>query len=163
MNPTGLPIRNDRGGLGHYGAPRSKINPDGGKVFYTHKGVDYQCLPGQDIWAFATGRIIRPSDPYGGGDYSGMIFETKRALFKVFYFSPYENLIGKVVKIGDIIGKAQDISLRYPGIGVTPHVHVEILQCDPEILLKGIFLMQLPLIARLSTLMRLIFLMLTLS
>ena len=137
MTPTGLPIRNDSGGSGHYGALRSKIDSNGNKVFYNHKGVDYSCVPGQDIWAFSTGHIIRPSDPYGDGDYSGMIFETKRALFKVFYFVPYENLIGKIVKIGDNIGKAQDISLRYPELGVTPHVHVQITSCDPEILLKG--------------------------
>jgi len=40
----------------------------------------------------------------------------------ILYIIPEYNLIGTTVNQGDIVGYAQDISLKYPK--VEPHVHV---------------------------------------
>ena len=133
-HPTGKGIRNDAGGAGYYGAPRTKTLPSGQVTKYKHPGVDYSCDPGQAIFMPATGMIVRLANPYVNSSYRGLLIDTKRVRFKMFYFDPDMDLIGKVVKIGLLIGKAQDISLQYPGQGVTPHIHFEIIKCDPEIL-----------------------------
>lgn len=133
MNPTGQPIRNDSGGLGYYGAPRIKtIN--GKQIHYMHQGVDFQCTPGQRIVAPCSCHIVRIARPYATGHYEGLLLRSKRATFKLFYIMPNRELIGKSVSEGSPIGWAQDISLRYPQSGVTPHIHLEIDHCDPMIL-----------------------------
>ncbi len=131
MNPSGGDIRNDRGGSGHYGAPRKR---DDGST-YTHRGVDYSCRIDQKIWMPCTGKIIRDAYPYHPDHtYHGVMIEAKRVRFKMFYVRLYDGIVGKVVKIGEPIGIAENIALRYPGKGVTPHIHVGIVRCDPEIL-----------------------------
>ena len=122
-------IRNDKGGSGHYGASRSR-----GAYKYTHKGTDYCCVPGEEILSPATGRILREARPYKTKDYAGFVLDTKRCRFKVFYVKLYKGLIGQVVKWGQAIGIAQDISLKYQDVG--PHIHIEIIQADPEIFLR---------------------------
>ena len=136
-HPTGKGIRNDAGGAGYYGAPRTKTSVTGQVTKYKHLGVDYSCDPGQDIFMPATGLILRIANPYVNSPYRGLLIDTKRVRFKMFYVDPDMNLIGKVVKIGLVIGTAQDISLQYPGKGVTPHIHIEVVNCDPEILFNG--------------------------
>lgn len=138
MTPTGLGIRNDEGGLGHFGAPRKK-EVKGHEVRYTHDGVDYQCKPGQEVWMPCTGKIVRVAYPYAAKDYSGVYIAAKRLSMKMFYVQPYSGIIGRVIKKGEPIGTAQDISLKYPGAGVTPHVHVKLVRCDPEILMRRQF------------------------
>jgi len=133
MNPTNGKIRNDKGGLGTYGARRRKA----GQI-YLHRGTDYACIPGQNVLSPCTGRVERTAKPYAGDDsYSGLLIQSKRMALKVFYVLPREEIIGKIVKAGESLGTAQDISLKYPGSGVTPHIHVEIVSCDPEIFMKG--------------------------
>ncbi len=39
-SPTGLGIRNDPAGSGHYGAPRGRRK---------HNGLDFLCVPGQTV------------------------------------------------------------------------------------------------------------------
>ena len=134
-NPTGLGVRNDKGGRGHYGAPRTRKLANGKLQRYLHKGTDYSCEPGQIIKSPMTGIIVRRAKPYVQGEYSGVLIVTKRVTLKMFYLDPFTNLIGKVVKIGDSIGIAQDISKKYPL--VTPHIHVEITRCDPTIFINN--------------------------
>lgn len=135
MNPTGKPIRNDSGGAGYYGAPRSKM-VGGKKVSYAHAGVDLQCDPGQRVLMPFTGRVVRVAKPYAGDYYSGLYLSGKKMDLKMFYIMPDMALVGKVVKEGEVIGYAQDISKKYEG--VTPHVHLEIVKCDPEIFLREV-------------------------
>ena len=130
-NPTGLGVRNDKGGRGYYGAPRSRMLATGKLQRYLHKGTDYRCEPGQIVKSPMTGIIARRAKPYAHDFYSGVLIVSKRLSLKMFYLEPNSDLIGKVVKIGDTIGIAQDISKKYPT--VTPHIHVEIVKCDPEI------------------------------
>jgi len=133
LNPVGTKIRNDAGGSGHYGARRSKKLPDGRIKRYAHKGTDYKCKPGQDIKAPCIGIMTR-SRPYAHSEYNGVRIDGKRLSLQIFYVEPDKALLGKPVMRGQIIGKAQDISKRYAS--VTPHVHVQICQCDPEIFMK---------------------------
>jgi len=134
MNPTGGAVRIDAGGNGNYGASRSKI-VGGKKIEYSHQGMDLACIPGQDIRAISRGRFARLSFPYKDDQtYHGLVLETRQATFKIFYVKPDVSLLGKIVEEGDIMGKAQDISKKYPGSGVTPHIHIEIVACDPRVL-----------------------------
>jgi len=52
-NPTGKGIRNDAGGLGHFGAPRGK---KAGKPLF-HEGIDFSATVGQTIVAPFDGKI----------------------------------------------------------------------------------------------------------
>ncbi len=122
-------IRNDRGGAGHYGASRTKK----GKK-YKHKGTDYCCTPGEEILSPATGLILREARPYDHGEYTGFVLDTKRCRLMVFYVKLHDGLIGAIVRQGQPIGIAQDISLKYRD--VLPHFHIEVVRCDPEILLR---------------------------
>jgi len=134
-NPTGLGIRNDAGGKGYYGAPRSRKLANGKIQRYLHKGTDYKCVPGQIVRSPMTGIIVRIARPYVQGEFSGLVIAAKRLTLKMFYLQPFPQLIGKVVKIGEEIGLAQDIGKKYPL--VTPHIHVEVVRCDPEIFIDN--------------------------
>lgn len=133
-NPTGGKVRSDAGGDGHYGASRTKtIN--GKTVRYAHRGTDFEGTPGQPVKAPIGGIIKRKAKPYSSGHYSGCLIVGRKGMCKMFYFEPNPDLIGGVVSKGDIIGVMQDISKKYAI--VTPHVHVEIPEFNPEILLDS--------------------------
>lgn len=128
MKPVDNPVvRNDSQGQGHFGAPR------GSRI---HKGVDYEVVPGEDIYAPCDGvvtkwgfcyanefkwRYIQVTDPWGNRH-------------RMFYVKPgYPP--HRVVRAGDIIATAMDISEKYPGM--TPHIHYELITeggeyIDPE-------------------------------
>ena len=134
-NPTGLGIRNDTGGKGYYGAPRARKLANDKIQRYAHQGTDYACVPGQIVKSPMTGIIVRRAKPYKHDGYNGVLIVAKRLSLKMFYLEPNPDLIGKIVKIGDSIGIAQDISKKYSK--VTPHIHVEITKCDPEIFINN--------------------------
>jgi hypothetical protein len=132
LSPTGKGLRRaDKWGRGVYGASR-----DHGKK--KHKGADYECEPGQDIIAPVGGVIVRESRPYPHPDwfsrYSGLIIENKYMEIRMFYLEPVRSLIGKTVNAGDLVGIAQDISIRYPDM--MPHIHLEIMSADPELFIN---------------------------
>jgi len=124
ISSTGKGIRNDPAGHGHYGASR------GNKV---HQGVDDICVPGQGVMAPISGQVSRKAYPYTDKSYGGLLIQGQRMAVKVFYFEPLPGIVGKIIKMGDVIGTAQDISKRYPGKGMTPHIHREICSIDPVI------------------------------
>ncbi len=132
MSPTGMGIRNDAGGNGNFGARRKKT-VNGKPVEYEHEGTDYQCIPGQAVFMPFTGQVVREARPYTEGPYTGVLIKSRRMSVKIFYMEPYPELIGQVVKIGMPIGKAQDISQKYKESSVTPHIHIQIEACDPDI------------------------------
>ena len=133
LNPTGRHIRVDRGGDGHYGAPRTK-KKDGKIIHYKHKGTDFSCGPGQDVVSPVLGKVTRIAFPYPNSEYSGLVIDADWIAIKLFYFNPISNAVGKMFYPGDKIGIAQDISKRYSEYGVTPHVHLEIIRVtlNPE-------------------------------
>ncbi len=53
---------------------------------------------------------------------------------KLFYLDPLKEIVGRTVKQGELIGTAQDLTIKYPGI--TNHIHFEIsfkgAQVDPS-------------------------------
>ena len=127
ISPTGKGIRrSDKWGKGSYGDSRKS---QGSR--YAHKGTDYICDPGQDIVAPIRGLVTRFARPYAKGIYSGLLIQGRHVAVKMFYFKPEKSIVGCFVKQGRVIGKAQDISEKFPGM--TPHVHLEIDSIDPEI------------------------------
>jgi len=129
ISPTGLTTRNfDQFGSGHYGAPR-----DGGKRM--HRGTDFICVVGQEIVCPSDGMVaIRKSRPHANEKWSGIILKNPHFTIQMFYFTPLDGIWGKSFSRGDVIGHAQDISEKYPGI--TPHVHLRIRDINPELFYK---------------------------
>ena len=126
-SPTGREIRNDSEGLGYYKAPRGNKK---------HQGYDFLCTPGQDVVCpIESGKIVRVAYPYQDKVFSGMLIEGRHISIKLFYCNPCADIIRKWVVRNDVIATAQDISKRY-GKATAPHVHLEIVAVDPEILLE---------------------------
>ncbi len=130
VNPTGKGIRNDEGGLGHFGAPRK------GR---THMGIDFSTTVGQDIVAPLTGRVrnlignttgypmiqIYPKKIWEEFDYLEMLYVDAPSGIKMGEF--------RQVTAQDSVGIAmslQDPRLNYPA-NVTPHVHLQIKKKMP--------------------------------
>ncbi len=124
ISPTKKEIRGTDGfGSGSYGARRGD---------HIHKGVDYICIPGQMVVMPIAGVILREARPYANDSrWSGVLIKGKNAEIKMFYLSPDKTLFGQNLNEGAMIGIAQDISKKYPGI--TPHIHLEIVSINPEI------------------------------
>lgn len=126
-NPTGGTVRGcDSYGCGHFGAPRGTSR--------THDGADWVSTPGQDVFAPVNGKVVRVSAPYRNDPrYSGVLIESPRgrSVF-VWYVSPSNKIIGRTVAAGDVIGTAQDLTIKYPARPprrpgpITNHVHVRI-------------------------------------
>jgi len=117
INPTGGRVREgDDYGCGTFMAPR------GGRL---HRGLDFVCVPGQSVIAPCDCHFSRVAIPYSGEEYSGVLLVAKVGFtIKMFYLEPEEFKPGQAIRRGDMIGIAQDISVKYPGM--TPHIHLEI-------------------------------------
>jgi hypothetical protein len=128
ISPTGLgPRPTDDFGSGAFHASR------GSRL---HSGVDYMCVPGQDVKAPISGTITRESRPYGD-KYSGCVLKDTDIQMRIWYFKFIDRkLIGTYVKQGDVIGTAQDISNKYNTKEkfMIPHIHVQIDWISPELL-----------------------------
>ncbi len=126
-SPTGMGIRNDPAGSGHYGAPRGKRR---------HNGIDFVCVPGQTVKCpIKIGKVMRVARPYVSGSYSGLYIHNQNLAIKIFYIDPWPGIMGEVVQRGEPIGIAQDISERYGG-EMKPHVHLAVISFNPEFLLQ---------------------------
>ena len=126
ISPTGYGIRiADKWGYGHYLAPR------GDRL---HLAEDFYCIPGQDIYSPIAGEILREITAYPRSHLKGLVIQNQDMGLKLLYVSLTKNLVGKWVKQGEVIGKAQDIGDKYKEI--TPHIHVEIIQIRPSLLMK---------------------------
>lgn len=129
ISPTGEGIRGfDEHGSGRWGAPR------GGRR--THRGIDFIVAdPGDNIVCpIENARVVRLSRPYIGTSYSGLILKNDDLTIQMFYLEPLNGIVGKLVNRGAVIGHAQDISLKYPGM--TPHIHLRILDINPTLFLN---------------------------
>ena len=131
ISPTGHGIRHsDRWGSGEYGAPR------GNKI---HKGNDFIVSPiGQIVVAMAPGNVIRPKNPYAnpinGVFFKGILIRASDYEYTLFYFEPLDEVLGTRVEEGQILGHAQDISIKYPGI--IPHIHAQFDSINPELFIR---------------------------
>lgn len=129
-----LEVRNDPAGQGHYGASRGSRK---------HRGIDYVCDVelGWPVLSPCDGKVTKVGYPYAD-DLSWRYVQVTDAGgrdHRVFYIDPLV-AVGDRVQRGDDLGTPQDITQRYPGQGMTPHVHYEIKQgseyLDPEEVLR---------------------------
>lgn len=135
-NPTGHALRGeDVYGAGFFGASRAS----GAR---RHRGADYVAEPGEIVRAPITGVVQRIGFAYRGDERYRYVeladAQTGRDV-RVLYVGPSVQL-GASVEAGAPIGRAQDLSARYPR-GITNHVHVEMREngalADPSDLLPG--------------------------
>jgi hypothetical protein len=109
-NPTGHQIRGeDVYGVGAFGASR------GGGV-RRHRGADYVSEPGELVRAPISGVVRRIGFPYRGDEhyrYVELATQEETLTARVLYVGPSVQL-GAFVRAGDPIGRAQDLSVRYP-------------------------------------------------
>ncbi len=121
-NPTGKGIRkSDSYGEGHFGASRGRR---------THNGVDYIATVGQHVKAPLSGKVVKISRPYSSGIdalvLSGVqIVASDGTQCWVWYIQPSANIVGKVVKAGNIIGIVKTLKNRYTR-GITDHIHLRL-------------------------------------
>ena len=137
ISPTGNGIRShDEHGFGAYGKPRAGSDNHGVKKI--HEGTDFIAIPGQDIVAPTRGFVMRLKYPYGspvkGVMFSGIFVRSTDFEWTLFYFDPLRAIINTEIVRGQLIGKAQDISIKYSGI--TPHVHFQIDSINPELFIR---------------------------
>lgn len=129
ISPTGREVRGmDSFGSGAFRAPRKD---------HVHQGVDYVCVPGQEIVAPVSGTLVRECLPYADDlRWSGCILQNPDIYIRMFYFRPNKNLKGTWVQQGDVIGIAQNISNKYNTYTeyMLPHIHLEIRYINPEAL-----------------------------
>jgi len=136
-SPTGKGIRNDAGGLGHFGAPRGK--KDGKPRF--HEGIDFSATVGQNILApfegNATNRIgkdtkallvdIWPKKRYPEFDYLQILYVDKPE--EIQWDVPRHVEEGKAVGVA---ANLQKLTKPYPS-NVGPHVHVQLWKGNSRI------------------------------
>lgn len=121
-----LPIRSDSAGDGHYGAPRGSR---------THRGIDFVCTPGSPVLSPVKGTVTKHGCPYGD-DLSWQYIQVTDAgglHHRIFYAKPLID-VGLPVDKDTQIALAQDITQRYPGQGMLPHVHYELMDSQGEYL-----------------------------
>lgn len=123
VNPTGLGIRSDEGGAGHWDAPRGHR---------LHKGIDFSTIDGQNIFSPVNGKVrnfygqttgypmiqIYPSNLNIGFDYIEILYAGAPKGIQLWSF--------RNITAGDVIGKSISLqSLGYPN-NVGPHIHLQI-------------------------------------
>lgn len=123
ISPTGLGIRNDSMGDGHYGAYRK------GRI---HLGCDFMSIPGDPVRAPFKMLIERIALPKADSYLSGVAWRSDDMTGKMFYFKPDETFIGLNVNQGTVIGTAQQLDY---GPDMDNHIHFQIDSVNPEILM----------------------------
>lgn len=116
-----------------FGDGAFKARRDGGSRL--HMGKDICAWPGQELVAWTFGLVyMREARPYADDPrFSGVLLQLgdKREV-KILYVAPREGLApGTLLQPGEVIGRAQDLRTKY--LGITPHVHIELLQGDERI------------------------------
>ena len=121
MIKANLPKREDDDyGSGEYGASR------GGRL---HRGVDYACVAGSEIYSPVEGKVTKLGYPYSD-DLSYRYVEVTDAIgfsHRLFYCLPSVG-VGDIVNRHIVLGVAQDISARYIDNGhMNNHIHYEVV------------------------------------
>lgn len=109
----------DKYGSGQYGASRNASRRK-------HNGLDIIVTAGEEIKSPITGSIVRQAFPYKNDmNYEGIVVEGDGEWsgyeIKIFYV---KGLFGGKVVNEQVIGHAQDLTVKYPKI--TNHVHIEV-------------------------------------
>ena len=109
----------DNWGCGHYGASRGDRK---------HRGIDIVCQPGDRVYCLNPGLVSKVGYPYADDlSYRYVEIVNGKYRWRYFYVEPIVN-VGDELDAYTIIGEAQSLAGRYPGI--TPHIHLEII--DPD-------------------------------
>lgn len=105
-----------------FGSGAFLASRDGGER--EHNGLDIITVPGEEIFCPVDGVLTRYSYPYGiESGLAGYQIDTDQYLIKLWYLAP-NRPEGITVKKGEVIGFAQSLQGRFPGI--TEHVHIEV-------------------------------------
>ena len=113
--PSGQIRLNDEHGDGRFGTPRGSRR---------HPGIDYKAEPGDLIRAPFSGTITHVGYPYDD-DLRFRYVDVSANMFmaRMMYVEPIPEK-GSVVVKGGLVGRAQDLTKRYPGI--VNHIHLGI-------------------------------------
>ena len=120
VNPTGKGMRTED----NFGSGAFLSSRDGG--VRRHLGADYTATGGQGVDAPISGYVTKIGYAYADDQALRYVELTNRAIgyaVRVFYIQPAV-VVGQAVRLGQVIGKAESLQKRYPGI--TDHVHVEV-------------------------------------
>lgn len=123
--PVAAPeTRKDGRGDGAFGARR-----DGGSRFHT--GRDYIVIPGEEVYSMIGGKVEKYERPYAHHPFwRGVQIANHMFRLEMWYMDPTTVVVpGQIVKAGDLVGYAQNISLKYPPNkdgAMTPHIHVRL-------------------------------------
>ena len=126
-SPVGITIRNDAKGSGAFGAPRGSR---------THVGIDLIVEPDSIVYAPVDCIVNRIGTCYNDDSSFKLIELTGFGIVhRILYVSPCVQP-GEMLREGDIIGSAQNVSKRH-GHQMIPHVHWEVI-------IKGIIDKKIP-------------------
>lgn len=130
-SPTLYGIRGtDAWGSGDFGAPR------GGR---RHRGVDFVATEGCTVTAPCDCKVMRIGWCYSDDPkYRLVVLDAGELEIRLLYVEPTVQ-VGDVLRTGDPVGEAQNISLRYsrPGAEMVNHVHMEVRLMPGEAVLEG--------------------------
>ena len=121
-------------GCGHFGASRGSRK---------HHGVDFTSTPGQFVTSDVDGTVTKIGYPYADDLSYRYVQVTTKDGFDCRYFYTSASLgVSDSVRVGQVIGNAQDISARYTNGDMVNHVHFEVKKdgkfTNPVEFLKGL-------------------------
>lgn len=136
----------DSAGCGYFGAPRKRKNKKTGKIESiknAHHGVDIVTFAGSPLFSPITGTVVKLGQAYGDDHRFKTIHIQGQGDWEnvkvIIMYATSIIPLGYVVYRGQLVGNAQDLSIKYKSI--TNHIHVEVyyggvLQ-DPTNLFNG--------------------------
>ena len=125
-SPTGpMPVvRDDEWGSGRFGANRGRKQ---------HDGLDLIITPGQPTFSMITGNVEKYEQCYTKDTrWTGVQIGNQLIRVELWYMNARNTVaVGELVLAGQVVGVAQDISVKYPPTekiphDMTPHIHVRV-------------------------------------
>jgi hypothetical protein len=126
-------IRSDAAGDGRWWADRST-----GGVHRPHLGIDLLVELDAEVLAPESGRMLLPGWPYANDARYRIVnvLANSDLLHRLYYVRPVADpevlRTYPQVVLGALVGRAQDVTLRYPGSGMLAHIHWEVTADHPE-------------------------------
>jgi hypothetical protein len=118
----GLCIRSDGAGSPLFGSTRT--NADGSAKW--HYGLDLAGEVGCHVVAPMAGLVVRWGWCYAGDQHYRLVeLYVEGWHVEMLYLRPMIES-GRHVEVGTWLGELLDVSQRYPGSGMTPHLHLQV-------------------------------------
>lgn len=125
ISPSRRIRKSDNWGSGAFGASRGNR---------PHLGIDLVYSPDEQVRAPFAMSINRVSYPYASSLFSGIAFTTTSNSIdydgRLWYFEPNDDIIGKTVRKGQVLGFAQQINSKYPGM--INHLHLQLQKTNAK-------------------------------